>query len=85
MRLLQRLALSQKQLAIKSASVTARSINRIDSLRKNPRGEGAIKLSGQERYRVRQGAYRILYEIQDTELLVFVVKIAHRSEVYKSR
>jgi len=43
-----------------------------------------IKLSSQERYRVRQGVYRIIYEIQDLELIVLVVKVAHRSEVYKN-
>ena len=64
------------------ADVT-RILERIESLRENPRGDGCIKLSGQERYRVRQGVYRILYEIQDLELIVFVVKVAHRSEVYK--
>ncbi len=61
-----------------------RILKRINSLRDNPRAEGSIKLSGQERYRVRQGVYRIVYEIQDTELIVLVVKVAHRSEVYKS-
>jgi mRNA interferase RelE/StbE len=60
-----------------------RILKRINSLRENPRAEGSIKLSGQERYRVRQGVYRIVYEIQDAELIVFVVKVAHRSEVYK--
>ncbi|MEE8365166.1 MAG: type II toxin-antitoxin system RelE/ParE family toxin, partial [Gammaproteobacteria bacterium] len=45
---------------------------------------GCIKLSGQERYRVRQGVYRIVYEIQDMELIIMVVKIAHRSAVYKN-
>ncbi len=61
-----------------------RILKRINSLRDNPRAEGSIKLSGQERYRVRQGVYRIVYEIQDTELIVLVVKVAHRSEVYRS-
>ena len=61
-----------------------RILKRLDSLRKDPRAEGCIKLSGQERYRVRQGVYRIVYEIQDTELIVLVVKVAHRSDVYKS-
>jgi len=37
-----------------------------------------------ERYRVRQGVYRIVYEIQDKHLIVLVIKVAHRSEVYKS-
>lgn len=49
-----------------------------------PRAVGCVKLSGQERYRVRQGVYRIIYEIQETELIVMVVKVAHRSVVYKN-
>ena len=57
-------------------------LERIDSLSVNPRGEGCIKLSGKERYRVRQGGYRIIYEIEDAEVVVFVVKVAHRSRVY---
>ncbi|MCP3671051.1 MAG: type II toxin-antitoxin system RelE/ParE family toxin [Gammaproteobacteria bacterium] len=61
-----------------------RIIERIDCLSKNPRAEGCIRLSGQERYRVRQGVYRIVYEIQDEELVVLVVKVAHRAQVYKS-
>ena len=56
----------------------------IDLLREDPRADGCIKLSGQERYRVRQGLYRIIYEIQDSDLIIIVVKVAHRSEVYKS-
>lgn len=56
----------------------------IDLLRENPRADGCIKLSGQERYRVRQGVYRIVYEIQESELIILVVKVAHRSDVYKS-
>jgi len=61
-----------------------RILKRIDSLCKNPRIEGCIKLSGQEKYRVRQGVYRIIYEIQESELIILVVKVAHRSEAYKS-
>lgn len=57
---------------------------KIDTLAVNPRGEGCIKLSGQENYRVRQGFYRIVYEIKDDVLVVNVVKVAHRSQVYKS-
>jgi mRNA interferase RelE/StbE len=60
-------------------------LQRIDSLCENPRADGCVKLSSQERYRVRQGVYRIVYEIHDTERIVLVVKVAHRSEVYKSR
>lgn len=59
-----------------------RILARIDSLADDPRGPGCEKLSGQERYRVRQGIYRILYEIEDDRLIVTVVKIGHRKKVY---
>ncbi len=59
-------------------------LKNIELLCKDPRADGCVKLSGQERYRVRQGVYRILYEIQDTELIVLVIKVAHCSVVYKN-
>ena len=59
-------------------------LSKIDALAINPRGEGCIKLLGQESYRVRQGLYRIVYEIKDDVLVVNVVKVTHRSQVYKS-
>jgi mRNA interferase RelE/StbE len=55
----------------------------IESLGKNPRPSGCRKLSGQERYRLRQGRYRIIYSIQDYELTVWVVKVGHRKDVYR--
>ncbi len=61
-----------------------RILERIDLLLENPRADGCIKLSGQEKYRIRQGVYRIVYEIQDAELIITVVKVAHRGTVYKS-
>ena len=61
-----------------------RILKRINSLSENPRSDGCIKLSGQERYRVRQGIYRIIYEIQDAKLVILIVKVAHRGEVYKN-
>ena len=60
-----------------------RILRRIDALAKEPRPAGAEKLSEQERYRVRQGVYRILYEIADEELIVTVVNVGHRREVYR--
>lgn len=62
-----------------------RILSCIESLIENPRAEGCIKLSAKELYRVRQGDYRIVYEIQDAELIILVIKVAHRSDVYKSR
>jgi len=68
--------------AIPSSDVK-RILQRIDCLAEDPRGEGCVKLSAQERYRVRQGIYRIVYEIREDALIVQVVKVAHRSSVYK--
>ncbi len=62
----------------------ARILKKIDALREDPRAIGCEKLSGQERYRVRQGQYRIIYEIRDQELIVMVVKVGNRRDVYKS-
>lgn len=65
-------------------SDVARILKCIQSLAKQPRPQGCEKLSGQERYRVRQGVYRIIYEIQDDALLVTVVKVGHRSNGYRA-
>jgi mRNA interferase RelE/StbE len=61
-----------------------RIMERIGSLAENPRPVGCEKLSGQEKYRIRQGDYRIIYSIQDTQLTVWVVKVGHRREVYRT-
>jgi mRNA interferase RelE/StbE len=60
-----------------------RIMEKIATLADNPRPAGSEKLSGQERYRIRQGNYRILYSIQDGELTIWVVKVGHRREVYR--
>lgn len=73
-----------KDLQIIPKSDIKKILSKIDTLAENPRGDGCIKLSGQENYRVRQGLYRIVYEIKDDVLIVNVVKVAHRSHVYKS-
>jgi mRNA interferase RelE/StbE len=61
----------------------ARVTKRIEGLAADPRPPGCEKLSGQDRYRVRQGDYRILYEVDDPGLVVTIVKIGHRREVYR--
>ena len=54
-----------------------RLVRKINGLADEPRPPGAEKLSGtKDRYRIRQGNYRVLYEIEDDQLIVFVVKIA---------
>ena len=60
-----------------------RITSKIQSLSIDPRPHGCEKLSAQERYRIRQGKYRIVYSIEDDKLIIYVIKIAHRSEVYK--
>jgi len=61
-----------------------RIVLRIQSLGENPRPFGCEKLSGHSnRYRVREGNYRILYSIDDDKLLVDVVKVGHRKDVYR--
>lgn len=61
-----------------------RIIKRILGLSSDPRPAGSEKLSGHDdKYRVRQGAYRIVYSISDAELVVSVVKVGHRRDVYR--
>jgi mRNA interferase RelE/StbE len=60
-----------------------RIVTRIGALANNPRPVGAEKLSADEKYRIRQGDYRILYEILDADLIVTVVRIGNRREVYR--
>jgi mRNA interferase RelE/StbE len=61
-----------------------RLIEKIRSLAQEPRPTGSKKLSGQEKYRIRQGNYRILYQIIDDALIICVVKIGHRRDIYKN-
>ena len=58
-----------------------RVVERISKLAEDPRPFGSEKISGQNKYRVRQGRYRILYAIEDEDLLVQVVKVGHRKNV----
>lgn len=60
-----------------------RVINHIQTLSDNPRPPGSEKLSGHDKYRVRQGQYRIVYSVSDEEVIVGVVRVAHRREVYR--
>ena len=60
-----------------------RILRRIEALSKDPRPYGYEKMTGQERYRIRQGLYRIVYSIQDEELTIWVVKVGHRKDIYR--
>jgi mRNA interferase RelE/StbE len=69
--------------AILSTKDQQRIIGRIRGLAREPRPQGAHKLAGSERYRIRQGDYRIVYGIDDAERTIQVVKIGHRRDVYR--
>ena len=58
-------------------------LKRIKDLSEDPRPFGCEKLTGQDRYRLRQGKYRIVYSMQDYELTVWIVKVGHRKNVYR--
>ena len=58
-------------------------VKRIQSLAGNPRPYGSQKLSGQDRLRIRQGDYRIVYSIKDKDSIIDIVKIGHRREIYR--
>jgi mRNA interferase RelE/StbE len=60
-----------------------RIVSRIGSLADAPRPMGVEKLSGDDKYRIRQGDYRILYEIVDAQLIITVVRIGNRRNVYR--
>jgi mRNA interferase RelE/StbE len=69
--------------AIPQKKERQRIIRRIGLLAKDPHPPGSRKLSGHDKFRVRQGSYRIVYSIEDNELIVVVVKVGHRKDVYR--
>jgi len=72
-----------KEISALPAKDRRRVVARITVLATDPRPVGCEKLSGEEKYRVRQGDYRILYEIIDADLIVTVVKVGNRRDVYR--
>jgi mRNA interferase RelE/StbE len=69
--------------AIPQKKERQRIMRRIGQLADDPRPAGSKKLSGHNRYRIRQGSYRIVYGIEDKELVVMVVKVGHRKDIYR--
>lgn len=69
--------------AIGTKADRRRLVQRIRDLAGNPRPAGGEKLTGQERYRVRQGWYRIVYSVDDARRVVVVVKVGHRRDIYR--
>jgi mRNA interferase RelE/StbE len=73
----------EKDLTLIPRNDLKKILKRIKSLECDPRPQGCEKLTGQERYRIRQGRYRIVYSIQNRELTVWVVKVGHRKDIYR--
>ena len=73
-----------RTLSTLDAGVRRRIARRIDRLAEEPRGGGAVKLRGADDvWRARVGDYRILYRVEDERLVVLVIRIGHRREVYR--
>lgn len=74
---------AQKQLAKIDRKQQTAIISSIQKLPKNPRPAGCKKLSGRPAWRIRVGTYRIIYEIKDTELVILIVDVGHRRDIYR--
>jgi mRNA interferase RelE/StbE len=75
--------LARRQIRRLSKETQRQILERIEELGANPRPAGVKKLTAEENfYRVRVGDYRIIYQIRDRELLVLIVKVGHRREIY---
>ena len=73
---------ANKELSKISHKEQTRIINAIKNLSDNPRPAGVKKLTGKDAWRIRIGSYRIIYEIQDDNLVILVVHIGHRKDIY---
>lgn len=74
---------AQKELADIHPTHRERIINSIQPLAENPNPPGCKKLTGRDAWRIRVGNYRVIYEINNNELIVTVINIGHRREVYR--
>ena len=62
----------------------AKILDAIDELSKNPRSSKSKKLKGEKLYRLRVGNYRVIYDIQENVMLIFIIKLGHRSDIYRN-
>lgn len=74
---------AQKQLSKLDGTPRRRVVAAIRDLAQNPRPTGSLKLTGRPAWRIRVGDYRVIYEIHDDRLVVLIVALAHRQEVYR--
>jgi mRNA interferase RelE/StbE len=62
----------------------AKILDAIDELANNPRSSKSKKLKGEKLYRLRVGNYRVIYDIQENVMLIFIIKLGHRSDIYRN-
>ena len=74
---------AEKEIARLPDRQRSRIVERILTLSDEPRPHGCQKLSGEEKFRIRQGDHRIVYEIDDDTVVVVIARVAHRSDVYR--
>ena len=74
---------AQKQLSKINRQDQDRIISAVKALADNPRPQGCKKLSGRPAWRIRIGSYRVIYEIKDDKLMVMIINLGHRREVYR--
>ena len=73
----------EKELKFIPKKEQVRILKRIKSLAANPKPYGCEKLTGQNKYRIRQGDYRIIYTIHDNELVIWIIRVGHRKDIYR--
>ncbi len=76
---------ADKVIARLPKEMRGRIADKLVSLSSNPRPPGSVKLTGQDAYRIRVGDYRIIYTIHDDRLIVLVIDVGHRREVYRRK
>ena len=76
---------ADRKIAKLPMDVRRRIANRLAALSNDPRPQGSIKLTGENAYRIRVGDYRIIYTIQDDRLIVLIIDVGHRGDIYRRR
>jgi mRNA interferase RelE/StbE len=74
---------ASQEIAKLGSDLQSRVVARLEALAEDPRPPGCKKLAGSDYWRIRIGEYRAVYSIQDQQLLVLVIHVAHRREVYR--
>lgn len=71
--------------AIPQKKIRQQIVRRIEGLATDPFPPGVSKLAGNDRFRLRQGAYRIIYSVRKLQLVVNIIRVGHRKDIYRSQ